>query len=144
VTRSEKGEVALMRTFHQDGAVELRESTFSSTGAPSVGAFVNRIFKGSSGPPDTTRVQIVDEKRTLGERVLDCKRVSFVYKEGTKRVEGRFWLSSEVRAPGVVAAELEAHYMNEDHGVSFELAGYGDVEKTLWGKTLDELVPAGK
>ncbi len=80
-----------------------------------------------------------DEKRTVGGREFACKRLDF---KG-RNTWGTVWFAAE--SPNGVLAYSFVGPFDIDAPVAFyegELAGFGTAEKTLWGKTPDELFKA--
>ncbi len=93
-------------------------------------------------------VTTVDEKKQIGDRTFDCKKLSFtsehtVLKGTSDRVltsSWSIWFSSEVNGPGIVAIDDfdEATggggiWRDEDGQGSSELVGFGPSEGLTWG-----------
>jgi hypothetical protein len=75
-----------------------------------------------------------EEERKVGDHPFACKRLAFDGKKGEQAVHVVAWISSEVRAGGLVALEVKG-----GRSATFELAGFGGGERAEWGRTLEQV-----
>jgi hypothetical protein len=120
---------------------------FSKGKAPNALEYLGRIIKGSTprgDAPKVTGVKIVDEKKKVGDREFDCKKITFSFMEHTTRIKVKMWMSPDAKVMGLVAAELRIKERGGEVSIDMELGGFGDDEKTEWGKTAEQLTKKKK
>ncbi len=86
-----------------------------------------------------TGLKIVEDKRTVGEREFACKKISFSFKEHDSTIKVKLWVSPDSKGLGLVGGEVRAKRRGEDMKFDIELGGFGDDDKTEWGKTAEQL-----
>lgn len=116
---------------------------FDRTVTPSALDFLGVLVKGDkrslSTNPTVTNVKVTDDKKTVGEKTFDCKKLSFTLAENSEKLKVKMWFSTEVKGIGVVAAEVHGSVGVGELSLEMELGGYGDADTTIFGKTADEL-----
>ncbi len=71
-----------------------------------------------------------DETRKLGDRELECVKLSFRWVADGSRRDGTFWLSKDVRVLGIVGLELKGENLTQ----TYTLVGEGTLEGVTWGE----------
>ncbi len=79
--------------------------------------------------------------REIAGHEFFCERVSFTVREGSLRMRVIAELSRDVPPPGVVTLDVE---LTPEDTTRYELAGFGDVAGTRWGKSVHEVFSEGK
>ncbi len=138
------GQVTLAETAHNKGNVAHRSLTFSRTETPTLADLTIFATKAPKGSLSVRGFKVADDTRTVDERDFACQRVSGTVHRGQGGGKVKLWLASDLKAPGFVALEIKSRTPAGDVTVTFELAGYGDDDKTIWGKTGDELAKRKK
>ncbi|HZU96974.1 MAG TPA: hypothetical protein VFF73_09795, partial [Planctomycetota bacterium] len=64
--------------------------------------------------------------------------------DGRSKVKAKLWLSADVHATAIVAMELKVNEGGRNMTISMELGGYGDDDKTTWGKPAEKLAKKKK
>jgi hypothetical protein len=136
VTKAGKKKVELERTVkgpHEGtGTVE-----FSREDAITIADYVTGLIERPE-QASVSGVRVADDKRTIDGKEFSCKRVAFTMLVQSSRAKIKLWLSDEVAATGLVALEVKLSG-GKTGAFALELGGYGDDDKTLWGKTADKL-----
>jgi hypothetical protein len=96
--------------------------------------FTYKILLSAFPPAKIEEAKVSDEEKTIGDKKFKCKKVIFKVTEGTTVTTGTIWMSSDVKARGIVAFEKTWGKSS----FSEELIGYGTAGGKTWGKTIDE------
>jgi len=145
VTKVGKETIEVEMTSKRDGrggGGETQKLSFDATKTPNAMVYLGLLIKGStpSGDvPKVSNVKIVDDKKTVGDHEFACKRMSFSFSEHGSNIRVKMWLSPDVKGMGLVACEIKAKERGADISIDIELGGYGDEDKTEWGKTAEQL-----
>ncbi len=85
-----------------------------------------------------------DEKKTIGDKEFDCKKVSLA--SPAQDIKAVVWFSQDVKVNGLVALTqtvLLDKEKNLHETLEFEVAGFGTKDGTVvWGKKPDEVAAA--
>jgi hypothetical protein len=140
VARLKKNEsIKLDRSITGDHNQE-GDVTFALDDAIDPGQFVATIIKSPrSDMPATRGGKVTDVKKKVGDKEFDAKQVSFAIDDGRSKVKVKLWLSADVHATSIIAMELKVNEGGRPMTISMELGGYGDDDKTTWGKPADKL-----
>ncbi len=122
------GEDGAVKVHHvyagREGHSEHKGNPLSTKEAPTFAKFFSEQVQGVQAPSD--------EKATVEGKTFACKKVSFASEGGAKK-----WtvlLSAEVKGSGLVSATVA----RGEQTMELRLVGFGNKEKTLWGKTAEE------
>jgi hypothetical protein len=77
-----------------------------------------------------TRFESSDAKRKLGDKELATKLVRFTVEGGSTKTTASLWLSTEVKAKGILAYEAET----TEKSFAWTLVAMGNEKTTEWGK----------
>lgn len=97
-------------------------------------------YFGGVKPEEITDWKCEDEKKTVGEKEFDCKKVTVTL--GTDSIV--VWLCAEVPVTGIVAMTMKSDLGGGSAEIiEIEAAGFKSTEpQAAWGKTLEELEKA--
>jgi hypothetical protein len=104
------------------------ESLFPSEGAGALAGFPKE--------GKVTRFESSDAKRKLGDKELATKLVRFTVEGGATKTTASLWLSTEVKAKGILAYEAAT----EEKSFAWALVAMGNEKTTEWGKVPADLV----
>ncbi len=138
ITKVDGDEVVLSEQV-QVGAVETATRKFSKKEAPTVVAY----FDLKEG--EVSSVKVEDDKRKVCDKELACKKLTFVWKHDHSEDEVTAWLSTEVKAGGLVAFNLKGTLKGKVElatSIKMECGGCGTANDKTMGDSPDELLDA--
>jgi hypothetical protein len=102
---------------------------------------------GKNAPPFKS-VKITEEKRKVGDKEFACTKLTGLVPQ--RKVQSgepagdstlTFWMSKDVKAGSLVAMEMGLKGPKGDVMMVMEVQGFGSKDKTVWGKSIAEVMP---
>jgi hypothetical protein len=103
---------------------------------PRAGLTIDRFTSNDIGGWTLSDITMTDEVHVVGGRSFQCKKIVFASSDPMfprKRTRTELWISTDVRAGGLVAEHEVQQLDAMTFDITQELIGFGTATETIWG-----------